>query len=148
MLEMSNSVSGRLGLLWVSLTNRILVYDLQICICPSHTHDSLSYSYSSSLYQHPIHTHSLTLIGSIRDDRCEQQSNKSNCPGLISFNFCAAILDAAGFKDAVARGWGVEAAAHGLATSAFANEEDAFPFAAIIMALPDYAFTMLFLFLR
>ncbi len=63
--------------------------------------------------------------------------------GLIGANFGAAILDAAGIKDAVARGMGIGAAAHGLGTAAFANEEDAFPFAAISMALTASACTVL-----
>jgi putative effector of murein hydrolase len=63
--------------------------------------------------------------------------------GLIGANFGAAILDAAGIKDAVARGMGIGAAAHGLGTAAFANEEDAFPFAAISMALTASACTIL-----
>jgi putative effector of murein hydrolase len=63
--------------------------------------------------------------------------------GLIGANFGAAILDAAGVKDAVARGMGIGAAAHGLGTAAFANEEDAFPFAAISMALTASACTVL-----
>ena len=63
--------------------------------------------------------------------------------GLFGANFGAAILDAAGIKDAVARGMGIGAAAHGLGTAAFANEEDAFPFAAISMALTASACTVL-----
>ena len=55
--------------------------------------------------------------------------------GLLGANCGAAVLDAAGIKDAVARGLGMGAAAHGLGTAAFANEKDAFPFAAIAMAL-------------
>lgn len=63
--------------------------------------------------------------------------------GLIGANFGATILDAAGIKDAVARGMGIGAAAHGLGTAAFANEKDAFPFAAISMALTASACTVL-----
>lgn len=63
--------------------------------------------------------------------------------GLIGANFGASILDAAGIKDSVARGMGIGAAAHGLGTAAFANEEDAFPFAAIAMALTASACTCL-----
>ena len=63
--------------------------------------------------------------------------------GLFGANFGAAILDAAGIKDAVARGLGIGAAAHGLGTAAFANEKDAFPFAAIAMALTASACTVL-----
>ena len=63
--------------------------------------------------------------------------------GLIGANFGASILDAVGIKDAVARGMGIGAAAHGLGTAAFANEKDAFPFAAISMALTASACTVL-----
>ena len=63
--------------------------------------------------------------------------------GLFGANFGASILDAAGIKDAVARGLGIGAAAHGLGTAAFANEKDAFPFAAIAMALTASACTIL-----
>ena len=52
--------------------------------------------------------------------------------GLIGANFGASILDACGVRDAVARGLGIGAAAHGLGTAAFVNEKDAFPFAAIV----------------
>ena len=38
---------------------------------------------------------------------------------------------------------GIGAAAHGLGTAAFANEKDAFPFAAIAMALTASACTVL-----
>ena len=63
--------------------------------------------------------------------------------GLFGANFGASILDAAGIKDAVARGLGIGAAAHGLGTAAFAGEGDAFPFAAISMALTASACTVL-----
>jgi len=63
--------------------------------------------------------------------------------GLFGANFGASILDAFGVKDAVARGLGIGAAAHGLGTAAFANEKDAFPFAAIAMALTASACTVL-----
>eukprot|EP00804_Cyclotella_cryptica_P015521 CCRYP_003557-RC/>CCRYP_003557-RC protein AED:0.31 eAED:0.31 QI:0/-1/0/1/-1/0/1/0/249 len=63
--------------------------------------------------------------------------------GLFGANFGSAILDAAGIKDAVARGLGIGAAAHGLGTAAFSNEKDAFPFAAIAMALTASACTVL-----
>mmetsp|Transcript_9947 Transcript_9947/g.13296 ORF Transcript_9947/g.13296 Transcript_9947/m.13296 type:complete len:513 (-) Transcript_9947:123-1661(-) len=63
--------------------------------------------------------------------------------GLIGANFGASILDSVGIKDAVARGMGIGAAAHGLGTAAFANEKDAFPFAAISMALTASACTVL-----
>lgn len=55
--------------------------------------------------------------------------------GLIGANFGAAILDKVGVEDPVARGLGIGAAAHGLGTAAFKDEEEAFPFAAISMAL-------------
>jgi putative effector of murein hydrolase/putative effector of murein hydrolase LrgA (UPF0299 family) len=55
--------------------------------------------------------------------------------GLLGANFGASILSAFGIKDSVARGLGIGAAAHGLGTAAFVNEKDAFPFAAIGMAL-------------
>lgn len=63
--------------------------------------------------------------------------------GLIGANFGASILDSFGIKDAVARGLGIGAAAHGLGTAAFVNEEDAFPFAAIAMALTASATTVI-----
>ena len=63
--------------------------------------------------------------------------------GLIGANFGARILDAFGIQDAVARGLGIGAAAHGLGTAAFVNEKDAFPFAAIAMALTATACTVL-----
>jgi putative effector of murein hydrolase len=62
--------------------------------------------------------------------------------GLIGANFGASILDAVRIKDPVARGLGIGAAAHGLGTAAFANEKDAFPFAAIGMALTATAATV------
>lgn len=63
--------------------------------------------------------------------------------GLIGANFGSAILNALGITDAVARGMGIGAAAHGLGTAAFSNEEDAFPFAAIAMALTASTCTVL-----
>ena len=63
--------------------------------------------------------------------------------GLIGANFGAAILDMAGIKDPVARGLGIGAAAHGLGTAAFTEEKDAFPFAAISMALTATGATIL-----
>jgi putative effector of murein hydrolase len=63
--------------------------------------------------------------------------------GLFGANFGASILDMFGIKDSVARGLGIGAAAHGLGTAAFANEKDAFPFAAIAMALTASACTVL-----
>ena len=55
--------------------------------------------------------------------------------GLIGANFGAKILDSANIKDPVARGLSIGSAAHGLGTAAFKDEKDAFPFAAIGMAL-------------
>ncbi len=63
--------------------------------------------------------------------------------GLIGANFGASILNSFGIQDAVARGLGMGAAAHGLGTAAFVNEKDAFPFAAISMALTATACTCL-----
>jgi putative effector of murein hydrolase len=63
--------------------------------------------------------------------------------GLLGANFGASILSAFGIHDAVARGLGIGAAAHGLGTAAFANEPEAFPFAAIAMALTASACTVL-----
>ncbi|KAL7533546.1 hypothetical protein ACHAWF_006341 [Thalassiosira exigua] len=63
--------------------------------------------------------------------------------GLIGANFGAWILDAAGIRDSIVRGLGIGAAAHGLGTAALANEGDAFPFAAIAMALTASATTVL-----
>jgi LrgB-like family len=72
------------------------------------------------------------LVGRF-DDRC----------GRLDTNMFRSKADAFGIKDAVARGLGIGAAAHGLGTAAFANEEDAFPFAAIAMALTASACTVL-----
>lgn len=55
--------------------------------------------------------------------------------GLIGANWGASLLDTFGVKDPVARGLGIGSAAHGLGTAAFVDEKDAFPFAAISMAL-------------
>lgn len=55
--------------------------------------------------------------------------------GLIGANFGASLLDVFGIKDPVTRGLGIGSAAHGLGTAAFVDEKDAFPFAAISMAL-------------
>lgn len=63
--------------------------------------------------------------------------------GLFGANFGASILTLFGVTDPVARGMGIGAAAHGLGTAAFANEKDAFPFAAIAMALTASACTVL-----
>jgi len=63
--------------------------------------------------------------------------------GLFGANFGAASLTKAGIRDPVARGMGIGAAAHGLGTAAFVDEKDAFPFAAISMALTATAVTCL-----
>lgn len=63
--------------------------------------------------------------------------------GLFGANFGAASLTAAGIRNPVARGMGIGAAAHGLGTAAFVDEKDAFPFAAISMALTATACTCL-----
>jgi putative effector of murein hydrolase len=64
--------------------------------------------------------------------------------GLLGANFGATILDTMGILDnPVARGMGIGAAAHGLGTAALVNEKDAFPFAAISMALTATACTVL-----
>ena len=63
--------------------------------------------------------------------------------GLFGANFGASILDSFGGEEAVARGLGIGAAAHGLGTAAFSNEKDSFPFAAIAMALTASACTVL-----
>ena len=62
--------------------------------------------------------------------------------GLIGANFGAAIFNALGIRNPVARGMGMGAAAHGLGTAAIADEPDAFPFAAIAMALTASAATV------
>lgn len=63
--------------------------------------------------------------------------------GLLGANFGASILDAARIRDPVARGMAIGSAAHGLGTAAFTEEKDAFPFAAISMALTACASTVL-----
>ena len=55
--------------------------------------------------------------------------------GLLAANFGRAALDAIGCTSPVARGLAMGAAAHGLGTAAMAEEKEAFPFAAIAMAL-------------
>ena len=55
--------------------------------------------------------------------------------GLIGANFGSAILNCVNIHDPVACGLGMGAAAHGLGTAAIKDEGDAFPFAAISMAL-------------
>ena len=62
--------------------------------------------------------------------------------GLFGANFGATILSSFGIHNPVARGMGMGAAAHGLGTAAFVNEKDAFPFAAISMALTATACTV------
>eukprot|EP00590_Aulacoseira_subarctica_P005366 CAMPEP_0172419218 /NCGR_PEP_ID=MMETSP1064-20121228/5656_1 /TAXON_ID=202472 /ORGANISM="Aulacoseira subarctica , Strain CCAP 1002/5" /LENGTH=251 /DNA_ID=CAMNT_0013158587 /DNA_START=798 /DNA_END=1553 /DNA_ORIENTATION=+ len=63
--------------------------------------------------------------------------------GLIGANFGASILDHAGIQDPVARGLSIGASAHGVGTAAFASEPDAFPFAAVSMALTASMSTIL-----
>ena len=63
--------------------------------------------------------------------------------GLIGANFGASLLDFFGIKDPVTRGLGIGSAAHGLGTAAFVDEPDAFPFAAISMALTAVCGTLL-----
>jgi putative effector of murein hydrolase len=55
--------------------------------------------------------------------------------GLLAANFGRAVLDALGVDSPVARGLAMGAAGHGLGTAAMAAEAEAFPFAAIAMAL-------------
>ena len=55
--------------------------------------------------------------------------------GLLAANFGRAVLDAIGITSPVARGLAMGAAGHGLGTAAMAEEKEAFPFAAIAMAL-------------
>lgn len=63
--------------------------------------------------------------------------------GLIGANFGASLLDIFGIKDPATRGLGIGSAAHGLGTAAFVGEEEAFPFAAISMALTAICGTLL-----
>ena len=55
--------------------------------------------------------------------------------GLLCANFGRAVLDALGIEAPVARGLAMGAAGHGLGTAAMVEEKEAFPFAAIAMAL-------------
>ena len=55
--------------------------------------------------------------------------------GLIAANFGRALLDVLGVESPVARGLSMGAAGHGLGTAAMVDEKQAFPFAAIAMAL-------------
>lgn len=63
--------------------------------------------------------------------------------GLLGANFGASLLDLFGIKDPVTRGLGIGSAAHGLGTAAFVDEKDAFPFAAISMAMTAICGTLL-----
>ena len=63
--------------------------------------------------------------------------------GLLAANFGRAALDAIGVTSPVARGLAMGAAGHGLGTAAMAEEKEAFPFAAIAMALNAAASTIL-----
>jgi len=63
--------------------------------------------------------------------------------GLLAANFGRAILDALNVREPVARGLAMGAAGHGIGTAAMAGEKEAFPLAAIAMALNAAASTML-----
>ena len=63
--------------------------------------------------------------------------------GLLGANFGASLLDLFGIHDPVTRGLAIGSAAHGLGTAAFVDEKDAFPFAAISMALTAICGTLL-----
>jgi putative effector of murein hydrolase len=62
---------------------------------------------------------------------------------LLGANFGASILDAVGYKDHVVGGLGIGAATHCLGRAPFVNEKDAFPSAALSMALTATACTCL-----
>jgi len=55
--------------------------------------------------------------------------------GLLAASFGRTVLDAVGVTSPVARGLAMGAAGHGLGTAGIAEETEAFPFAAIAMAL-------------
>ena len=55
--------------------------------------------------------------------------------GLLGANFGRAVLNLVGVRDGVARGLAVGSASHGLGTAGISEEKDAFPFAAIAMAM-------------
>ena len=63
--------------------------------------------------------------------------------GLVVANCGAAALDLLRVRSPVARGLAMGAAGHGLGTAATSQEPDAFPFAAIAMALNAAASTVL-----
>lgn len=64
--------------------------------------------------------------------------------GLLGANCAQALLDAAGYKDPIARGLATAGAAHGLGTAALARSEpDALPFCALGYALIGVAATLL-----
>ena len=63
--------------------------------------------------------------------------------GLIGANSGADILTKFKVNDPIARGLSIGAASHGLGTAAFVNEKEAFPFAAVSMALTASISTVL-----
>lgn len=64
--------------------------------------------------------------------------------GLLGANCAQALLDAAGYRDPIARGLATAGAAHGLGTAALARSEpDALPFCALGYALIGVAATLL-----
>jgi putative effector of murein hydrolase len=64
--------------------------------------------------------------------------------GLLGANCAAALLDAGGYRDPIARGLATAGAAHGLGTAALARSEpDALPFCALGYALIGVAATLL-----
>ena len=64
--------------------------------------------------------------------------------GLLGANCAQALLDAAGYRDPIARGLATAGAAHGLGTAALARSEpDALPFCALGYALIGVAATVL-----
>ena len=63
--------------------------------------------------------------------------------GLIGANSGASILTKFKVNDPIARGLSIGAASHGLGTASFVNEKEAFPFAAVSMALTASMTTVL-----
>jgi len=63
--------------------------------------------------------------------------------GVLGASIGASVMSKLGIRNPAARGMGIGAAAHGLGTAAFKNEETAFPFGAISMALTACASTVL-----
>ncbi len=66
---------------------------------------------------------------------CNLSRVRAVVTGLLCANFGRAVLDTLGVESPVARGLAMGAAGHGLGTAAMAEEKEAFPFAAIAMAL-------------